>query len=180
MEPLDEQGEEEIGDAEERVERGELESGDSGSSRRNALRKAAVASGVAAAAWVAPRVDGLSVRPDYAAAGTARGTWSFSRNNPFPGTVNYNIPTPSGNEPISATYNGGNTNGQVNVSFNNMDQPWNSNCHISGFSGAAPGGVGNVRTQGLSNNQVNWDIYNPFWGNTNTANANNLTFTVTC
>ena len=38
-------------------------------SRRRAL-KAAVGTGVAAAAWNAPRIDGLSITPDYAAAQT--------------------------------------------------------------------------------------------------------------
>lgn len=41
------------------------------SSRRAALRKAALGSAAAAAVWVAPKVEGLSLVPDYAAAGTA-------------------------------------------------------------------------------------------------------------
>lgn len=39
--------------------------------RRDALKKAAVGTAVAGAVWVAPRVDGLSLVPDYASAGTA-------------------------------------------------------------------------------------------------------------
>lgn len=41
--------------------------------RRDALRKAAAGAAVAGAAWSAPAVKGLSVVPDYAAAGTSTG-----------------------------------------------------------------------------------------------------------
>lgn len=39
--------------------------------RREALKKAAVGAAVAGAVWTAPKVEGLSIVPDYAAAGTA-------------------------------------------------------------------------------------------------------------
>ena len=39
--------------------------------RRDVLRKGAVAAGVAGVAWSAPRVEGLSLRPNYAAAQSA-------------------------------------------------------------------------------------------------------------
>lgn len=39
--------------------------------RRDMLKKGVVAAGVAGAAWVAPKVDGLSLRPDYASAQSA-------------------------------------------------------------------------------------------------------------
>lgn len=39
--------------------------------RRDALRKAAVAAGAAGAVWAAPKVEGLSLAPSYAAAATA-------------------------------------------------------------------------------------------------------------
>lgn len=42
-------------------------------SRRDALRKAAAGAAVAGAAWSAPAVKGLTVVPDYAAAGTVTG-----------------------------------------------------------------------------------------------------------
>lgn len=41
--------------------------------RRDALRKAAAGAAVVGAAWSAPAVKGLTVVPDYAAAGTATG-----------------------------------------------------------------------------------------------------------
>lgn len=39
--------------------------------RRDALKKAATGAAVAGAVWAGPRVEGLSLAPDYAAAGTA-------------------------------------------------------------------------------------------------------------
>jgi hypothetical protein len=39
-------------------------------SRRDALKKAAIGAGIAGAVWSAPRIEGLSLVPDYAAAGT--------------------------------------------------------------------------------------------------------------
>lgn len=54
-------------------------------SRRAALKKAAAGSAAAATVWVAPKVEGLSLVPDYAAAGTATtGTITFQLdgNNP--------------------------------------------------------------------------------------------------
>ena len=41
--------------------------------RRDALKKAATGAAVAGAVWAGPRVEGLSLAPDYAAAGTASG-----------------------------------------------------------------------------------------------------------
>lgn len=41
--------------------------------RREALKKAATGAAVAGAVWAGPRVEGLSLAPDYAAAGTASG-----------------------------------------------------------------------------------------------------------
>lgn len=150
--------------------------------RRDTLKKAAAAAGVAAATWVAPRIDGLSIRPDYAAAGTARGTFGpFQKNlGPNNGTSNFNVPTPAGTEPISAVYSGDDVNGNITVSFNSMDQPWNSNCRVSSFGGSATFGVGNVRFNSTNNTTASWDIYNPFWGNTNTAGCNQLNFTIIC
>lgn len=44
--------------------------GGGATSRRDSLKKGLVASGVAAAVWVAPTIKGLSIVPDYASAGT--------------------------------------------------------------------------------------------------------------
>jgi len=45
-----------------------------GLDRRNLLRKSVIGAGVAGLVWSAPRIDGLSVRPDYAAAATGGNT----------------------------------------------------------------------------------------------------------
>lgn len=49
-------------------------------SRREALKKAAIGAGVVGAVWSAPRIEGLSIVPDYAAAGTFAGTIVFNKN----------------------------------------------------------------------------------------------------
>ena len=163
-----------IGDPADSIE----SSAGSNSTRRDLIKKAAVGSGVVAAVWVAPRVDGLSLRPDYAAAGTASGTFTFVRNG-VQGNQAYSVPTPSGNETINASFPS-NTEGPVTVNFSSMDPPFNSNCRIVGMNGSAPIGVGNVRTGSVNPTQAAWDIYNPFWGNTNLANCDSITFTINC
>ena len=45
--------------------------------RRTALKKAATGGVVAGAVWVAPKVEGLSILPDYAAAGTGTANVNF-------------------------------------------------------------------------------------------------------
>ncbi len=45
--------------------------------RREAMRRAAGAAAVAGATWSAPRVEGLSILPDYAAAATGTGSFTF-------------------------------------------------------------------------------------------------------
>jgi hypothetical protein len=57
------------------------------SSRRNALKKAAVGAGVAGAVWVAPKIDGLSIVPDYASAGTGHITVTFTLVGEGPGIL---------------------------------------------------------------------------------------------
>ncbi len=156
------------------------EDSDGAMHRRAMMKKAAASAGVAAGVWVAPRIEGLTLRPDYAAAGTVRGNFSFVRNNPLQGNQSFNVPSPTGNETINASYAGDSTNGPINVSFAAMDPPFNSNCRVVAASGNSPGGVGNVRASASSPTSVSWDIYNPFWGNTNTASANQLTFNITC
>jgi hypothetical protein len=54
--------------------------------RRDALKKAGAASLVAGAVWAAPRIDGLSIVPDYASAGTATtNAIAFKWNSDGPG-----------------------------------------------------------------------------------------------
>lgn len=75
--------------------------------RRAALKKAAVAAGTAGAVWAAPRIEGLSITPDYAAAGTVSGltrTIRFGDVNgtTYPGVDNYFQFKPSpGTTPLS-------------------------------------------------------------------------------
>jgi hypothetical protein len=64
--------------------------------RRSALKKAAVAAGAAGVVWAAPKVEGLSLRPAYASAGTQGpgndfppGGQNFTGNFGFSG--NYNM-----------------------------------------------------------------------------------------
>lgn len=65
---------------------------DSGSeSRRSALKKAAAAGVVGAAAFAAPRVEGMSIAPNYAAAGTATtGVITLRLNGNGPGLAGAN------------------------------------------------------------------------------------------
>ena len=56
--------------------------------RRDAIKKAAAGAAVAGAAWAAPRVEGLSVVPDFAAAATLAGTASANMSITYaPGPV---------------------------------------------------------------------------------------------
>lgn len=76
-------------------ESGEAVGGDPGvddrTARREALKKAAAGAVVAGAVWAGPRVEGLSMLPDYASAGTASGiTKDFvieAGNSDGPGSV---------------------------------------------------------------------------------------------
>lgn len=57
-------------------------------SRREAIKKAAVGATVAGAVWMAPRVEGLSVVPDYASAATLTGNVNVPANFIWAGTTN--------------------------------------------------------------------------------------------
>lgn len=78
--------------------------------RREALKKAAVASAVAGTLWAAPRVEGFSLLPDYAAAGTATPTGiRLQFNSPGPnvgGDVFSGAPYTTGTPPITVTGSG--------------------------------------------------------------------------
>ena len=68
-------------------------------SRRDLLRKSAAAAGVAGVVWSAPRVEGLSLRPDYAAAQSgAESRWSITADRSaggFFGSSAANAPAPA-------------------------------------------------------------------------------------
>ena len=78
--------------------------------RREALKKAAVASAVAGTLWAAPRVEGFSLLPDYAAAGTATPTGvRLQFNSPGPnigGDVFSANPYTTGTPSITVTGSG--------------------------------------------------------------------------
>ncbi|MFN8038102.1 MAG: hypothetical protein U0Q07_02730 [Acidimicrobiales bacterium] len=87
--------------------------------RRKLLTRGALAAGVAGAVWAAPKVEGLSLRPDYAAAAT---------NNPNqPGAFVFNQPL---NQNIGGT---GGTNQLLPVFGGPANVTWNWN----GFSVSA-------------------------------------------
>ena len=73
-------------------------------SRRDALRKGAAAAAVTGVAWSAPRIEGLSLRPDYAAAQTQTcssfsitmtGTVAENASSRFVSLVGTGTPSPS-------------------------------------------------------------------------------------
>lgn len=134
-------------------------------SRRSALRKAAAGAAVAGAVWAAPRVEGLSIVPDYAAAASgsvgaltlnldardgcdANAYNSFADQigvSPSPGwTINTaNSTTKNGNVVASATLPGvGNPNGTVTATLpgpNNSSGDVNATYNIAVvFSGIDP------------------------------------------
>lgn len=103
--------------------------------RRKLLKRGAFAAGVAGAAWAAPRVEGLSLRPDYAAAATNNpnqpGTFVFNLALPpisgvLSGTTNQNLPVFGG--PANVTW-GWNFNGPVSA---NGNLP--ANCSFNGWT----------------------------------------------
>jgi hypothetical protein len=63
--------------------------------RRSALKKAGVAAGAAGVVWSAPKITGLSLRPDYASAATTGpgpdnvGPGNFTFNSVLPGGPTY-------------------------------------------------------------------------------------------
>jgi hypothetical protein len=84
-------------------------------SRRSALKKAAAAGAVGAAAWAAPKVEGFSIAPDYASAGTSTAvdiTLRLNGNGPgLAGANNYMNAAPSPSYTI--TQNGPSDSNQI-------------------------------------------------------------------
>jgi hypothetical protein len=161
-------------------------------SRRAALRKAAVGLGVAGAVWQAPRIEGLSLVPDYASAGTVTGTFMVTvmqidcGNNIFGdsncwgacmGTMacqtavrNFDI----GGEPIRITGTGSadrGGDGTLTVDFSTMDPPFNM-CMVTAVSGSpGPGIFGQDLV--LTGNMVAID-------QSPVNEGSNVTFTIVC
>lgn len=95
--------------------------------RREAMRKAAIGAAVTGAVWASPKVEGLSVLPDYAAAATGTGSFTFRTRTadaaptyydsvgdeipacPGSGGSHWNVRTPD--NPGNTSINSGNTNG---------------------------------------------------------------------
>lgn len=153
------------------------------SSRRDLLRKGAVAAGVTAATWAAPSIQGLSLRQDYAAAAscspaTGNAAWSSvgcGTGNCLSGTCNSNLITGAcGNMVVSGTVATGHPQGSSNfsltvppgpatspftvpVSFGNVDPPFVS-CAVTGFT-AMTGSPGCTTQNAMfTANTVMWDF----------------------
>lgn len=110
------------------------------SDRRSAIKKAAAAAATVGAVWSAPRVEGFSLVPDYAAAGTFAGNvvsnWVYQPGpgttdwwgpGPGSGTKSKDYATPGG--PVTVSINGpqfadSGANVPVTLSFA-MDPPHN-------------------------------------------------------
>jgi hypothetical protein len=63
-----------------------------GIDRRNLMRKAALGAAVTGAVWAAPKIEGLSLRPDYASAGSTGG----GGDNPAPALFDFKVQLSSG------------------------------------------------------------------------------------
>src|SRR5690349_20345189 len=60
-------------------------------SRRDAIKKDAIGAAVAGTVWAAPKIEGLSVVPNYASAGTnTTGVITFRLNGNYPGILGGN------------------------------------------------------------------------------------------
>jgi len=149
--------------------------GDRGGLDRRSAMKVALGGAVAAAAWSAPRIEGLSLAPDYAAAasctgGTAGeitknsnncgyygdtecfgnnccGSWGFSANIASKFTLNGNI---------SGDVSG--DNGNVQMTINGIDPPWQrctvnvgGTCNNASFRG---GGTYTFNNNGTQNSFI--------------------------
>lgn len=152
----------------------EVVKSDADDSRRDALKKAAAASGAAAVAWAAPTVEGLGVAPNYASAATFSGgpfngafNWTaVSATNGTCATGQKNAPGYYGATSCVDvfTYNGtmvgpfnvnvtvhdhglGSDPFNVDLNFTNIDPPFQS-CQVNGFVANGMGG-------GTSCNSVN-------------------------
>lgn len=114
-----------------------------GTTRRDALKKAAVAAAAAGATFFAPRVEGLSLVPDIAAAGTVpSGTTVVSNWNAVPGPFTTDWMTPGGNAQsknyptpggtVTVTINGNQADSGANIpvtlTFPGFDPPFNRLC----------------------------------------------------
>lgn len=156
-------------------EDGVAASGDAGVSRRNAL-KATLGGAAFAAAWSAPKIEHLSLAPDYAAAASCIGgstnivhdsvdcgyygdteCWG----NGCCGTWNYNTN-------ISSKFNlsggvGGSVNsdnGFVNLAVNGITNTSNQTCTVRVFGNCNNGGSLRIDNQGASNNSSKTFTFN--------------------
>lgn len=168
--------------------------------RREMLKKAAAGFAVAGGVWVAPRIEGLSLAPDYAAAGTARGTFRFSRTASDAGSGGYytddcwgtwssgcnpavqNATIGNGGvaEPIKITWSGRadiGGNGSAVVDFSQMDPPFNSNCAVTGLTGGVNCCLGSHRTNAINPTQAFWDTQP---NGVQTAQGQDVTITIVC
>ena len=100
-------------------------------SRRDLLKKGAVGATVAGVVWQAPKVRGLSLRPDYAAAGTDScvGTFSVIVSDHCGGdAINNTSPplTPCSPGTVMGTFNAAGTGGVCLIDGSYSGSPINS------------------------------------------------------
>lgn len=171
------------------------------SSRRDLLRKGAVAAGVTAATWAAPSIQGLSLRQDYAAAAscspaTGSANWASvgcGTGNCLSGTCNNTFLTGTcGNMVVAGTVATGHPAGASNfsltippapatspytvpVTFGNVDPPFVS-CAVTAFSAMTPSTLQNAM---FTANTVMWDFAANIVSLTATGNFS-VTVTCTC
>lgn len=187
----------------------DADAADSRTSRRDALKKAAAGGAIAGALWVAPKVEGLSLVPEYASAGTVRNTTFFvaiGGDGPsYPGYSNWfsyrsgssggwngptqnttlNIPISLGaaGNAVMTIPQGTQADGNPftgNVAFN-VDPPFNQ-CRITGLSSSpGPSTPDSIGPAPVPNNVGSFTQ----WFNMGdhpgpTSLVDNMTVTITC
>lgn len=166
--------------------------------RRAALKKAAIGAGVAVGAWTAPRIEGLSLVPDYAEAATIMGTFMITVTqidcspNILQNANCWGACAPGGNNCVSAVRNfvvagetirvtatgraDQNGDGNMTVDYSLMDPPFNM-CTANAASGVpGPGTFGQdiaANGPGMSFNMVAID-------QSPTNQGTSVTFTIVC
>ena len=118
-------------------------------SRRDLLKKSVAAAGVAGVVWSAPRVEGLSLRPDYAAAQSGVDSeWSVSATRSgavFSGAANSTAPQPADFLLLTITVPSDGPSQQLQADLITDSQAGQfANCSSAGFN------IDTVSTRGLA------------------------------
>ncbi len=144
---------------------GEAGSEKPGFDRRDLLKKGAIGAGAAGVVWAAPKIEGLSLRPDYASAGTS-GPGNDTPN--IPSDLQFDHNSLSSGGPFTAT----SANETVNYNSNNIGPIQDGSTvdtTLSIISTTTPGTITSVN-------------FNPFddgsYGGTFTPNGSNAQWSV--